>query len=874
MKATEISPNVESVCPDCLKKISGKLVEDEDRIVLVKQCPDHGEFTTTIWRGEPHFSSWIRPKIPYDGGDRETVSAGCPYDCGLCLNHNQRTCTALVEITSRCNLQCPVCFADSGKPSHDPGLAEIHQMLQQIMERTGGCNLQLSGGEPTMRDDLELIVAMARDIGFTFIQLNTNGLKIAEDQNLAHRLAQAGLSSLFLQFDGVSDDVFMKLRGKALFTRKIAAIEHAAHAGLGIVLVPTLVKGINTNQLWDIVSFGLQRAPAVRGVHFQPISYFGRYPADFIPDHFTLPEVMKGLEIQSNMVVKSDDFHPPACEHALCSLSSRYLIKNDGNLRLLGSKERCNCTPIPALQGALASIDATAQQWKGDFPTHHNATDNDELSKFIRQAGNNRFQLSAMAFQDCWNLQLERLQGCCIHVAQPDGRLIPFCSFNLTSRTGKSLYRGQAEMRISKTRVDRLVEKRLNLPADWTRSDLELTQVERLRKTVAFAQKNSPYYKEKLSEFNVNEIQDIADIQKLPLLSGHELIQEGQQLQCISSSRIARIITLNTSGTTGKSKRLLFSDADLASTRDFFYHGMKNLIGADDRVLIMLPYIQPESTGELLVRALSDHGIHAEGLWPPSSAATPKIQQNGITCIVGLPQHLLKLAERLGKGYLRSMQLCSDYASPALRKRIERSTGAETYLHYGTTESGLGGGVECALHRGCHLRESDLLIEIIDPVSLKPVANGELGEIVLTTLQREAMVLLRYRTGDLARIDRSLCGCGGVTARLFDIRGRLSGCEIGKESLYTHQLDDTLFAIDNLMDYRATIHRENIDTLNIEYLVSTPSCDLSEEIARQVKSIETIRQAIKCGLLLIGNIVAVDHFPPDHTVKRTILELD
>ncbi len=438
---------VESVCPECLARISARLVRRGEEVLLEKLCPDHGDFSTVVWRGVPSFDSWVRPKVPFSGGLRHTGGRGCPLDCGLCPGHGQRTCTALVEITSRCNLNCPVCFADSGGNASDPGLEELASTFSQLMETTGGCNLQLSGGEPTVREDLPHIVELARKTGFSFIQLNTNGLRLAEDPDLAIQLKQAGLSSVFLQFDGVRDAVFSTLRGRALFERKLRAIDNLSTAGLGIVLVPTVVRGVNTDQLWRIIRFGLDRQPHVRGVHFQPISYFGRFPENFVPDHVTLPEVMQALAKQSAGVLHVEDFHPPGCEHALCSFSARYLVEEDGRMRSLGSAGSCDCSPQPAEQGAITSINATARQWGHVLPMFQGdggePEPEDELSRFLHRARTHTFSISAMAFQDCWNLNLERLQGCCIHVAQADGRLIPFCSFNLTARNGRSLHRPQ-----------------------------------------------------------------------------------------------------------------------------------------------------------------------------------------------------------------------------------------------------------------------------------------------------------------------------------------------------------------------------------------------------------------------------------------------
>ncbi len=430
-----------SLCPTCLQRIEATIHEQGSNIILAKTCPEHGDFATTIWRGEPHFNQWRRPKTAHRGGWRQTTPhLGCPYDCGLCTAHNQRTCTALVEITSRCNLHCPICFADSGAGRH-LSLATIETMLERTYEQTGGCNLQLSGGEPSLHPQLPEIIRLAAKKGFEFIQLNSNGLRLAEDQEFCYALKEAGLSSVFFQFDGLDDTIYTQVRGAPLFAKKKQAIAHLAAADIGIVLVPTLVPGINDHQVWDIVRFGLDNQPHVRGVHFQPISYFGRYPRDFTPHHLTLPELMRALEEQSNGIVQASHFQPPGCEHALCSFSARYLKEEDGRLRRLGStQKKCGCsTPQPALQGAITSIAVTARQWKSPELTEKEGED--AFDRFLARAKRFSFSLSAMAFQDVWNLDLERLQGCCIHVATEEGKLIPFCSYNLTSSNGRSLHR-------------------------------------------------------------------------------------------------------------------------------------------------------------------------------------------------------------------------------------------------------------------------------------------------------------------------------------------------------------------------------------------------------------------------------------------------
>jgi 7,8-dihydro-6-hydroxymethylpterin dimethyltransferase len=873
---TDFLGQIDSLCPECLRVVAGRLMADGEHVRMEKSCPEHGLFKATVWRGKPPILSWFRPKLPYFGGHREKTAKGCPYDCGLCLSHSQRTCTALVEITGRCNLRCPVCFADSGTDSADPGCDELARMFAQIMTRTGGCNLQLSGGEPTVRKDLPRIINLAADAGFSFIQLNTNGLAFAEDAGLAPRLKKAGLSSIFLQFDGVRDEVFQSLRGRQLLGIKKLAIDRLAEAGLGIVLVATVVREVNEDQLWPLVRFGLDRQPQVRGVHFQPISYFGRYPVHFRPEHITLPELMQGLADQSRGLLAIEDFRPPGCEHALCSFSARYLSKEDGGLQRLGAAS-CDCAPQPAEKGALTAIGVTARQW-GFTPENDNSLESaaqNELDRFVSRVRSHTFGISAMAFQDAWTVNLERLRGCCIHVARPDGRLIPFCSYNLTARNGRSLYRPPRPVSSRKiTPVDGLVASRLQIPGRLTESLLEQAQLEALRRTVVHARKHSPWYRKSLAGIEPKALQTRQDLVRLPMLSGRDLAEHGHLLLAVSQSRVSRMVTLQTSGSTGPPKRLAFSAKDLVSTMAFFGHGMRSLIGSGDRVLVLLPYETPDSVGDLLIRALRDWGIEAIGLWPPPAAtAAAMIRSWKLTCAVGLPQHLLALAHELGRNFLRSMLLCSDYAPLGLRRQLESICGCETFLHYGATESGLGGAVECSAHRGCHLRESDLLVEIVDPGTGEVVPDGAMGEVVFTTLNREAMPLLRYRTGDMARLTRLPCRCSGITARLDNIRGRLAGCRLPDGALLESQeLDDRLFEIDGLIDYRLALTGNGDNRLEVDFLAAGDTMRIGKKIGQSLEALPVLRRNLEEKTVIIGKIRPVAGFAPTHTVKRTIVD--
>jgi uncharacterized radical SAM superfamily Fe-S cluster-containing enzyme len=436
-----------SLCPQCLARIPAEQRTEGDDLFLMKRCLEHGEFTTLIWRGGPDPAGWSRPKAvvrapsPHQGANR-----GCPFDCGICSEHRQQSCTVLIEVTSRCNLSCPFCFADSGTEStSDPSLDDLAKRFRTALEKSGPHNIvQLSGGEPTLRDDLPAIIALGRDLGFPFIQLNSNGLRLAAESGYAEELRRAGLFSVFLQFDGTEERIYRAIRGRSLLGEKLRAIEQCAANGLGVVLVPTLVRGVNTENIGAILNLALELAPAVRGVHFQPASYFGRHPGP--PDggdRFTLPELMRSIEEQTGGLMKRGHFRPPGCEHPLCSFHGNFLRLPGGGLQALTklSSECCRGNE-PESMGTGRAVSFVAKQWAAPGSSSC-CCETNSLDAFLENHRTNTFAVSAMAFQDVWNLDLERVQECCIHVAAPDGRMIPFCLYNLTSAEGIPLYRSR-----------------------------------------------------------------------------------------------------------------------------------------------------------------------------------------------------------------------------------------------------------------------------------------------------------------------------------------------------------------------------------------------------------------------------------------------
>ena len=351
-------------------------------------------------------------------------------------------------MTSRCNLTCAFCFADSGPASgRDPDLPQIRRWYESLLANGYMCNVQLSGGEPTLRDDLPDIVALGRSMGFQFIQLNTNGLRLAADTAYVEGLKKAGLSSVFLQFDGTENGIHKSLRGRALFESKVQAIHNCEQMDLGVVLVPTLVPGVNVHNIGGIIDFALEKLSVVRGVHFQPVTYAGRCPATLsTQDRLTLPDLMREIELQTRGMIRVEAFRPPGCENARCSFHGDFVLMPDGHLTALTGflGQKC-CGPESAETGAGRARRFVAQHWSVGNPP--SCTDDDNSfpmgmwDVLLKRARTHRLCISAMVFQDAWNLDLERLKDCCIHVVAPDGRLVPFCAYNITSSSGVSLYR-------------------------------------------------------------------------------------------------------------------------------------------------------------------------------------------------------------------------------------------------------------------------------------------------------------------------------------------------------------------------------------------------------------------------------------------------
>ncbi len=448
-----------SLCPTCLNVIPAFKVLEDENVYLEKTCSVHGDFKVLLWRGVPTYQEWGMGEDASGAEVKQTQSTdNCPNDCGLCSEHAAQTCTVLMEVTSLCDLNCPVCFAGSKNkvPELHTDISEIRAMFDTVIDAGGPYPIQLSGGEPTLRDDLPEIISYAKKLGFYHVQINTNGLRLAKDFAYLQKLKDAGTDLIYLQFDGVSDDVYQKIRGADLFTLKSKVIENCAEVKIGVQLVPTLIPGINDHQIGGMIRFAKEWIPVVKGVHFQPVSYFGRYPtAPSDNDRITTPDVLRALEEQTAGEVKAENFLPRRRQDSHCGFSGFFILKENNRLKATTLFK-------PDQQNSATSNDISGSVAPRQTPSEHVRNFIDKKSRFIeplpmaqkdcgcdpQRSLTNIFErarvhylsISGMPFQDVWTVDLERLKGCCIHVVTMEKRLIPFCAYYLTDVSGSRLH--------------------------------------------------------------------------------------------------------------------------------------------------------------------------------------------------------------------------------------------------------------------------------------------------------------------------------------------------------------------------------------------------------------------------------------------------
>lgn len=418
-------------------------------------------------------------------------------------------------------------------------------------------------------------------------------------------------------------------------------------------------------------------------------------------------------------------------------------------------------------------------------------------------------------------------------------------------------------MGIKTTSLEAWIKRKIGAESgSLTRKQIEDYQLTKLQETLNRVTRQSRFYQRLYAGIDC-QISSFQDFLKLPFTTSEDLMNNPLDFLCVSQDEISRIVTLQSSGTTGNPKRLFFSEADQELTIDFFHHGILTLVRPKDRVLIMLPGEIPGSVGDLLRSGLERAGCTGlvHGLVTNPEAALEQIRRENINALVGIPTQVLSLVRyKDARGCpvslnLRSVLLSTDNVPLAIVQEIERAWGCKVFNHYGMTEMGLGGGLECEGFGSYHLREADLYIEIIDSASEQPVLDGQPGEIVVTTLTRSAMPLIRYRTGDRSRFIPGPCACRTVLKRLELIKSRERVYLNQADYLTMADFDEVLFALDNVLDFEVTLTdgmQEKENQLQIDVQIEGPiSWEAKRNVIQALDKISIVRDARQNGSLRV-----------------------
>ena len=404
-----------SLCPVCRKRVPAEYTERKDGVYLVKTCAEHGAFECLVWAGKG-FNEWCDPWMP----DTDSVP-DCPDNCGLCAGHKNNTCCTILEITEKCNLSCPFCFADGGKGEHMP-FDKAKACIKDIYAQ-GRRYIHFGGGEPTIHPDILGLIAHAKAAGLEYIQLNTNGLMLANEPDFARKCKEAGASCVFLQFDGTTDEIYEQTRGTALLDAKLRAIENCDKAELGVILVPTLIPGINDDNIGEMIRFGAKNMPAVRGIHFQPVAYTGRYEPG--RPHMTTPELLNAIEEQSYGMIRKADISPSSCDAPLCGFHAEYR-KKDGVLKPISSRKSCCCGAADVSYNQRYVLTKWTRVADGSYEP-------DSMDAVLKSLSDSTFCISAMSFMDLDTIDLSRTMQCSISIYD-SGKFIPLCNYNILWR--------------------------------------------------------------------------------------------------------------------------------------------------------------------------------------------------------------------------------------------------------------------------------------------------------------------------------------------------------------------------------------------------------------------------------------------------------
>jgi uncharacterized radical SAM superfamily Fe-S cluster-containing enzyme len=442
-----------SLCPACRRVVDAKIIVRAGRVWFRKQCPEHGVIEDFVCSDVAYFdrNEFSQPaRVPKAYGTRS--DRGCPHDCGLCPEHEQHTCIGLIEVTSNCNLKCPMCFAESGPGGKNIDFATYTRMVDRFVYLEGIADVvQLSGGEPTLHPDLVRMVRYAYEQPIQAVMINTNGIRLARDPALLEALApMRDRLEIYLQFDGFDARTHVDLRGEELLETKLAAIEALRKHDIRCTLVCTVDHNTNLHEAGAVLRFGLER-PAVRGVSYQLATYCGRHldPRD-LENRVTMPDLVKALVSQTDGLVAESDFYPLPCAHPNCHMMC-YLYRGGVGRpvpinRMIDVRKHLDLVAnsviyTPARARLLVSRYLEGAGGCGCGPGGCGPAD-PGLDEFVVKAlaekltGTEVFRVTLTAFLDAHNFDTRRVMKCCLAHILPSGHVVPFCAYNTLYRDG------------------------------------------------------------------------------------------------------------------------------------------------------------------------------------------------------------------------------------------------------------------------------------------------------------------------------------------------------------------------------------------------------------------------------------------------------
>ena len=473
---------VETLCPECCAVLVGRYFVEAGQVFIEKACPEHGHFRDRINSDVTLYSKgawWSFEEHAGQRRPRRSDARRCPSDCGLCSQHQSGSCLAQIDLTNRCNMRCPVCFANAGVTGyvHEPGYDQVLAQLRALREMspTPATAVQFTGGEPTIHPDFFRVLAATRELGFSHIQMATNGIRMA-DFAFAQQSAEAGLHTLYLQFDGVGEEPHRLTRNyPGIWEKKLACMENCRKLDLKICLVPTILRGVNDGQVGDILHFACRNIDTISGISYQPVSFSGRIdPAELAARRYTLGDLARDIA-QASGAVPLRDMYPlsivaplgqflqaltgqekirPSC-HPDCAFGTYFLVAPDGKP-----------FPFPAVidvEGMFSDMNAFARRLAGRegklnfwdklwvlrmFKRHFRseaAPPGLDVQRFMtslrglvdkhhgrgtgEQSTYKTLLCAGMHFQDRYNYDVQRAKRCVILYSTPEG-IFPFCTWN------------------------------------------------------------------------------------------------------------------------------------------------------------------------------------------------------------------------------------------------------------------------------------------------------------------------------------------------------------------------------------------------------------------------------------------------------------